>query len=134
MGIFGLNILGIIVATFIGMVLGAIWYSPFLFGKQWMECIGKTPETLGSTTGPMIGSIAASLMTAIGVSIVFSLLSVDSLSLGITVALTLGILIIFPAMLSDSLFCGWGKRLLIIQSSYRAVSILLMSIAYVYLA
>ncbi|MBN4075090.1 DUF1761 domain-containing protein [Gammaproteobacteria bacterium AH-315-E17] len=128
-----LNFVGILAATVIGMVLGSLWYSPLLFGKQWMTAIGKTPETLGSPTGPIIGSIVASLMTAIGVSIIFSLITVDSLTLGITVGLTLGVLIIFPAMLSDSLFCGWGNRLLIIQSGYRAVSILLMSVALVYL-
>ncbi|MDG2090191.1 MAG: DUF1761 domain-containing protein [Gammaproteobacteria bacterium] len=133
MEIFGLNILGVIVATFIGMILGALWYSPVLFGKQWMNCIGKTPESLGSATGPMIGSIIASLMTAIGISLIFSLIAVESLSQGITVGLTLGVLIIFPAMLSDSLFCGWGNRLLIIQSGYRVISVLLMSIALVYI-
>ena len=134
MEVFGLNIIGIIAATFIGMVVGALWYSPLLFGKQWMECIGKTPETLGSATGPMVGSIIASLMSAVSVSLIFSLIGVASISTGSVVGLTLGLLIIFPAMLSDSLFCGWGKRLLIIQSSYRAVSVLLMSIALVYLS
>lgn len=134
MTLFSLNIIGILAATFIGMALGALWYSPFLFGKQWMECIGKTPETLGSAAGPMLGSIIASLMSAVGVSLIFTLLGVANLSAGITVGLTLGLLIIFPAMLSDSLFCGWGKRLLIIQSSYRALSVLLMSIALVYLS
>lgn len=134
MTVFGLNIVGILAATFIGMVLGALWYSPLLFGKQWMESIGKTPETLGSATGPMVGSVIASLMTAIGISIIysFSLIEVGSLSQGIVFGLTLGVLIIFPAMLSDSLFCGWGNRLLIIQSGYRVVSVLLMSVALIY--
>ncbi len=134
MTILGLNLIGIVVATIIGMILGALWYSPLLFGKQWMESLGKTPETLGSATGPMIGSIIASLMTAIGISIIysFSLIEVGSLSQGIVFGLTLGVLIIFPAMLSDNLFCGWGNRLLIIQSGYRALSVLLMSIALVF--
>ncbi len=99
-----------------------------------MQSIGKTPETLGNSTGPMVGSILASLMTAIGVSIIFSLVAVGSLSQGIVVGLTLGVLIIFPAMLPDSLFCGWGNRLLIIQPGYRVVSVLLMSIALFYLS
>jgi hypothetical protein len=134
MTILSLNLIGIVVATIIGMTLGALWYSPLLFGKQWMESIGKTPETLGRTKGPMIGSIIASLMTAIGISIIysFSLIEVGSLSQGILFGLTFGVLIIFPAMLSDNLFCGWGNRLLIIQSGYRAISVLLMSIALVF--
>lgn len=129
MEIFGINLVGILATTFIGMVLGALWYSPILFGKQWMEAIGKTPETIGSPTGPMIGS----MMTAIGVSVVFSLTHVESLVQAIHIGVILGVLIIFPAMLSDSLFCGWGNRLLIIQAGYRILSVLLMSLALVYI-
>lgn len=71
MEILGLNLLGIIGATVIGMVLGALWYSPPPFGTQWMQCIGKTPETIGDTTKPLMGSIFASLLSAIGVSVIF---------------------------------------------------------------
>jgi hypothetical protein len=124
-----LNILGIFVATIIGMFLGAIWYSPLLFGNAWMKCIGKTPETLGKPTIPMIGSIVASFLTALGVSILFSVMSITDLSTAVSIGATLGLLIIFPALLSDNLFCGWGNKLLLIQSGYRATSVLLMSLA-----
>ena len=115
------------------MALGALWYSPLLFGEKWMQSIGKTPDTLGSSTLPMIGSVAASLMTAIGVAIIMSLTGVSSLSAGFGVGLTLGVLIVFPALLSDNLFCGWGNQLLLIQSGYRVLSILLMSLVLVLL-
>ena len=124
--------MGILVATIIGMILGALWYSPVLFGNAWMKCIGKTPETLGKPTIPMIGSIIASLLTAIGVSLLFSILNVADLSTAISVGLILGLFIIFPALLSDNLFCGWGNKLLMIQSGYRAVSVFLMSLAMFY--
>jgi len=134
MEIFGINLIALAVTTFIGMALGAFWYSPVAFGNQWMQCIGKTPETLGSSTKPMIASIIASLLTAIGVSILFSLAGINSLAGGIGLGITLGLLIIFPALLSDNFFCAWGGKLLLIQSGYRVVSVLLMSIALVYLA
>ncbi|MFM2415088.1 MAG: hypothetical protein RI911_781 [Candidatus Parcubacteria bacterium] len=35
-----LNYLAILVAAFVQFVLGALWYSPVLFGKQWMEIMG----------------------------------------------------------------------------------------------
>lgn len=128
-----MNIISIIAATFAGMVLGALWYSPVLFGNRWMKCLGKTPETLGGATGPMIGAIVANLLTAIGVSLVFSLTGVDTLVIAIGTGLLLGLLIIFPAMLSDNLFCGWGNELLLIQSGYRVVTVLLMSVVLYYL-
>lgn len=134
MEIYGLSLLGIAVATFIGMALGALWYSPLLFGKQWMHCINKTSETLGKPIWPMIGSVVASLLTAVGLSVVFLLVGVESLAMGIHIGLVLGFFIIFPALLSDNLFCGWGKQLLFIQAGYRIISVILMSLALVYLA
>jgi len=122
------SIISILVATLVGMVLGALWYSPMLFGNHWMKSIGKTQDDLGSQTVPMIGSIVASLMTAIGISLIFSMTGVDSLVEGVGLGLILGLLIVFPAFLSDNLFCGWGTQLLWIQVGYRVLSIVLMSI------
>jgi len=56
----------------------------------------------------MIGSMIACMLTAVGVSLVFSYIGVDGLAMGIGVGLILGLLIIFSAGLSDYLFCGWG--------------------------
>src|SRR5256884_8224851 len=40
------NILAVIVAAVATFVLGAVWYSPVLFAKQWMQAHGYTPEQL----------------------------------------------------------------------------------------
>ena len=130
MALLGMNLVAVIAATFVGMILGALWYSPLLFGNQWMKCLGKTPETLSSATGPMIGSIIASLMTAIGVAFISHYIDVNSLNMALQLGLLLAVFIIFPAFLSDSLFCGWGTKLLLIQSGYRMISVVLMSVVY----
>lgn len=130
---FSLNIIEVVAATFVGMVLGAIWYSDKAFGASWMESIGKTPETLGSPTVPMIGSIVASLLTAIAVCLLVSAVGVSTLLEALGLGLILGLGIVFPALLSDNLFCGWGTKLLMIQAGYRIVSILLMSVVAFYL-
>ena len=127
----GFQLTTILTATFIGMVLGALWYSPLLFGNQWMAAIGKTPETVGKQTLPIMASIIANLLTALGIAIIFSLVGVEGLMMGIGIGFTLGVLLVFPALLSDNMFCGWGIQLLLIQSGYRLLSILLMSITLV---
>lgn len=115
-------------ATLAGMMLGALWYSPLLFGHQWMRSLGKTTDTLGSQTGPMIGSILANFLTALGLFLLFNLVSPVDLTMAITVGAIVGFLIIFPALLSDNLFCGWGTGLLFIQSGYRIMTVILMSL------
>ncbi|HEX4628106.1 MAG TPA: DUF1761 domain-containing protein [Gemmatimonadales bacterium] len=40
------NILAVLVAALLTFVLGAFWYSPVLFAKQWMAAQGYTPEKI----------------------------------------------------------------------------------------
>ena len=47
-----INLLAVLVAGFIPMLLGSIWYGP-LFGKKWMDLIGKTEEDLKADFNPM---------------------------------------------------------------------------------
>jgi hypothetical protein len=42
------NILAVLVAALLTFVLGAFWYSPVLFAKQWMAAQGYTPEKLAA--------------------------------------------------------------------------------------
>jgi hypothetical protein len=52
------NYAAVITATIFSFVLGAFWYSPLLFGKQWIEAAGKSEEELKKG-----GGIAAYLLT-----------------------------------------------------------------------
>lgn len=121
-------ILPIAAATFVGMVLGAIWYSPLAFGNSWMQCIGKTKDNLGSQTPALIGSVFANLLMAGTVAILLPWAPVDSVIEAALFGLLLGAGIIFPAFLSDNLFCGWGLKLLWIQTGYRITTLVLMSV------
>lgn len=41
-----LNYLAILVSALIWRLLGALWYSPALFGNAWMQITGMTSEML----------------------------------------------------------------------------------------
>lgn len=41
-----INYLAVLVAAVAGHLLGAIWFSPKVFGKAWMEGSGKTYEQI----------------------------------------------------------------------------------------
>lgn len=40
------NYLAVVVAALAAWILGALWYSPALFGKQWAAAQGFTPERM----------------------------------------------------------------------------------------
>ncbi|MEM1112185.1 MAG: DUF1761 domain-containing protein [Pseudomonadota bacterium] len=126
-----MSIGSILLATVAGMVLGALWYSPLMFGNAWLAALGKRKEALGSAKGPMIGSMLACLLTALALALLLLASGADTVGKALGIGLIAGLGLVFPAMLSDSLFCGWGRRLLLIQCGYRISYIALMSVILV---
>ena len=63
-----MNYIAVIVAAIASMALGALWYSPVLFGKQWMAMIGLSEQDMEEGKKKMgksyaimfIGSLVAS--------------------------------------------------------------------------
>jgi hypothetical protein len=47
------NIVAVLIAALVPMVLGAVWYSSLMFGKQWMKLMGKTEEELKAGFSPL---------------------------------------------------------------------------------
>ena len=41
-----INYLTVLVTAVVSMALGALWYSPMLFGKLWMTLSGLNPQTM----------------------------------------------------------------------------------------
>ena len=49
----GINYWAVLVAGVAYMVLGAIWYTPALFGNAWLKAIGKTKVSAWLNTRAM---------------------------------------------------------------------------------
>src|ERR1700722_17837594 len=63
------NVLPILAATFARMVLGAIWYSPPVFGRAWMALAGRTPDQMRAQ---MPKALAVDLITSLIMAFVLS--------------------------------------------------------------
>jgi hypothetical protein len=61
---FTVNPLGVILAALAMMVIGALWYSQFLFAKPWMRLTGLTPETMPKGRNAIIRAYAGSVVVA----------------------------------------------------------------------
>lgn len=57
-----INYLAIITAGLASWVLGALWYSPLLFGKLWQQEMGMTEEDLKGANMPLIFGTSCALM------------------------------------------------------------------------
>ena len=123
----GLNWFAILAATAAGFMLGGIWYGP-LFGKAWMNAIGKTEEDIQPTPTPFIISFLTALVTAIVLAALIHNLGFTSVIDGVILGLLVGVGFIATAMGSDSAFCGWGLPLFLIQSGYRVSYSVIMGV------
>ncbi|MDB5090891.1 MAG: hypothetical protein JWR09_4885 [Mucilaginibacter sp.] len=86
----GVNFLAIVTAAFVVFVVSGLWYSPLLFGRQWLALRGIDPNTLNKqkmTAGKMIGEIARVLIIASVLSHFVTLLGVNSILGALNLAL-----------------------------------------------
>ena len=67
------NYIAIIVATIIGYAIGALWYSPLLFGTQWMKLQGFTKRDM--LRAKQRGMAKAYILTFIAVLVMALVLS-----------------------------------------------------------
>jgi len=116
-----LNWLAVLVATVITSGLGALWYGP-LFGKAWMRLVEKDPESLGSSTLPMVGSIVLNLITAVILGVAVEALDIQHWPNGLALGLGLGFGLYACNLFSDFLWDGRPMKLCGIQSGYRVLS------------
>ena len=59
-----INYLAVLVAAVINMVVGAIWYSPVLFAKDWSKLTGRKANEMGDGSTSYVITFAGALLQA----------------------------------------------------------------------
>ena len=84
------NLLALAVAVLTAFIVSGLWYSPLLFGRQWLALRGKDASTAKGkkmTAARMIGEIVRVLIIAFVLSHFVSVLGVESILGAIELAL-----------------------------------------------
>ena len=128
-----LNFIVIIVATIVGMGVGAIWYSPFVFGplwlksKGWVDEHGKTKKD-GRPMLPLMGVMAAgTFVTALILAALFNSLVVTGISGILFVGLCVWLGFAVPVKLGDYLFGGDSFTFFLLSIGHQFVVTMIMS-------
>lgn len=124
------NFLNIIVAAVAYMALGAIWYSPMLFGKAWMKGIGKTKEQLTANASPMnyILALVFSFIAAYGIARIMVWTNRGSISDGIVIGLLAGVCFVLASMGVNDLFEKRPTGLTVINVLYHIVGFIVIGV------
>ncbi len=120
----------VILSTVIYFVLGAIWYSPALFGSMWAkhDPSMKDHENKNMTVG-LMGELIIGLIMSYVLAVFIEVSEANAVEKGVVVALWAWIGFIATTQFS---FVLWGKRSLIsyfIHSGFVLVALILMGIA-----
>ncbi len=59
-----INYIAVVLATLSSMVVGAVWYTPKVFGNYWMKQSGIEPDSGAPFLRPMIVTVLVSFVTA----------------------------------------------------------------------
>ncbi len=127
-----INYLAVLVVTAVAFGLGALWFSPVLFGKSWMEAIGKTEEEIKAEmenqSMPLIYGLTfvAWLVTAFVLAHFVDYAAATSLMDGLQTGFWtwLGFAVTYEVI--HGLFEARPPRLMMINSGYHLVSLLIM--------
>ena len=124
------NFLSIIVAAVAYMALGALWYSPVLFGSAWMKGIGKTREQVAAGASPMnyIMALILSFIAAYGIARIMVWTNRDSISDGIVIGLLAGVCFAWSVVGVHDVFENRPKGLTFINALYHIVGFMIIGI------
>ena len=122
-----INYLAVLVAAVAGFVLGGAWFAQPVFGAAWLKALGKKKDDLGgSPTKALVITAITTWVTAYVLAVFILALNITTAVGGALVGLSIGIGIVATSMYSDSLFCNWPFKLILIQAGHRIVYLALM--------
>lgn len=126
----GVNFLAVVVSAVAYMALGALWYSPALFGKAWMKGIGKTEAQVRANAKPSnyVLALLMSFLAAYGIARVMAWRGGGSVGDGIMIALVTGICFMFAPFVTNDQFEGRPGGLTVLNALYHLVGFLVMGI------
>ena len=124
------NWLAIIVAAIAAFAIGALWYSPALFGRQWMAAHGHTPEKLAAMQSSMGKTYAYSFMTYVIMAMVIALLvgltGAGSAAQGIVLAVLAWLGFGFTIGLNTNLYSDKPAAAFMIDAGYQLIHVIIM--------
>ena len=130
MGIVTMNCWEIIVAAIVYMALGAVWYSPMLFGNAWMKGIGKTKEQLTAGLSPLsyVWALVLSFLAAYGIARICVWAQRGTVWDGIVVGLLAGTCFVLSSMGVNDIFEQRSRQLSFINVLYHIAGFILIGI------
>lgn len=73
-----IDYLTVVVAAIVNLILGFLWYSPYVFGKLWLKLVQRKEKEMKMRFPSLIGAVCISLFLAFFLAIVEGYMGVTS--------------------------------------------------------
>lgn len=124
------NYLVVLIAAIAAMIVGGAWYSPLLFGKQWMKLRDMDPARMQGMKFPMglmVQEFIATLVMAFVISQFAAWVGATGLIGGLVLGVWLWLGFVATVMFGATLWEKYPIGLFVINAGLRFVNILLMA-------
>lgn len=124
------NYLAVLVAAIAYMALGALWYSPVLFGNAWMRGIGKTKEQVmaGFSLLNYLWGIITAFVAAYGIARLTGMTGGNTVADAVIISLLAAICFVLTTMGINDVFEKRPKGLTFINIFYHIVGFVIIGI------
>lgn len=125
-----LNLIAVLIGIVSNMVLGALWYSPILFGNIWLKLMGKSSDDIskGNSNKSMSFAIIPAILMIFTLAITLLFIGAETILQGMLVASIMSIGYIGTSSFNLVLFEGRGVKITLIHLGYAFVSLNIASI------
>lgn len=126
-----INILAVLVAAVAAFLFGAVWYSPLLFAKQWMEFNGYTPEKVkamqqAGAKRAFAVSFACQLVIAAAMALLIAMIHMRAISAGIKLAIVCWLGFAASTGLMANVYSDKPIKAFLLDAGYQLVYFVLM--------
>ncbi len=113
-----INWLSVVVATLAAFAIGALWYSPVLFGNLWQKELGISREEIEGANMPLIFGTTFVLNFIAALVLEMFLGKEASITAGFAAGLLVGIAWVATAIGTNYLFARKSFKLFLIDAGY----------------
>jgi len=126
----GMNYWAILIAGAAAWILGALWYTPLLFGNTWMAGIGKTKEQVEKDYSPvnLVWALLGYLIAAYGLGRILSWVAADSLADGLMIGVLAAVCLVAAPAAVDDVMEGRPRSLYFVNAGYKLVTFAVMGV------
>jgi hypothetical protein len=127
-----INYWTVLIAALLYYGSGALWYSQLMFGKQWMQLVGMTPEQMEQTKKnawkAYLTALVAALLMSYGLARMVDYMQVTSFFGAVHLGFWSWVVFVITTMAINNAFSNRPVKLLVIDGGYHLYGLLLMAV------